>query len=35
MSQSYVVDYVDYEVESVCDLVPDEDDGEVGKRRRR
>ena len=30
MSQSYVVDYVDYEVESVCDLVPDEDDGEVG-----
>lgn len=30
MSLSYVVDYVDYEVESVCDLVPDEDDYEVG-----
>lgn len=30
MSQSCELDYVDYEVESVCDLVPDEDDGEVG-----
>ena len=28
MSESCQVDYVDYEVESVCDLVPDEDDGD-------